>query len=294
MSWWPTRGKGDQHPVQQGHSTNSNHHRAQQSMRNAYYHPTQATGHRAPVPTVSGVPAAVAYPSHHGHHATQWGQAEYSHHGGAPTGHHGGMATPAIEHYGNHGGATAPTAHHHGLHGGAPAQYYVHHQHTQTPAPTAAPPPPVTPHGHQPALRKIHFTKEAEKQIEDLNKTDPRFRGNAQGMHVGWIQDYAAANHPNATRANVRKAAHAGGTNESEIEHTTVSFKGPGEDGHGRHIYARFPEASEGSSRMAPSDARSGAQYNNSTQDMGYFHDTMIKLDTAVTHDHWQSRCVTG
>lgn len=53
-------------------------------------------------------------------------------------------------------------------------------------------------------LKKVHFTHEVKKQLELLNETDARFKGNAEGWHIKWVQDYAAKHCPGATRANVR------------------------------------------------------------------------------------------
>lgn len=51
---------------------------------------------------------------------------------------------------------------------------------------------------------KVHFTKEAEKQLEDLERNDPRYRGHAREMHVQAVEDYAKVHKPDAKRANIR------------------------------------------------------------------------------------------
>ncbi|EKM48992.1 uncharacterized protein PHACADRAFT_214555 [Phanerochaete carnosa HHB-10118-sp] len=84
----------------------------------------------------------------------------------------------------------------------------------------------------------VHFTAPSKKQLEDLERMYPGCGEKAREIHDQRAREYAAEHCPDATRANIRKISHPGGTNPEEAEHATISFKGSRRiDGKAVHLY---------------------------------------------------------
>ncbi|GJE90000.1 hypothetical protein PsYK624_061200 [Phanerochaete sordida] len=85
---------------------------------------------------------------------------------------------------------------------------------------------------------KIHFTEKVEAQLAEIDRRYPHLRGEARRIHERKISEYIEQHCSDATRVNVRKMAHSGGTDLAEAEHITITVKGSKQvNTQGVHIY---------------------------------------------------------
>ncbi|KIP04134.1 hypothetical protein PHLGIDRAFT_20061 [Phlebiopsis gigantea 11061_1 CR5-6] len=83
----------------------------------------------------------------------------------------------------------------------------------------------------------IKWTSPAEEEVEKM-AGQQRFQGiNVKKWHEDKVRMYGQEQVPHATKARIRKPAHAGGTVATEAEHITVTFKEGNQDLGAHHIY---------------------------------------------------------